>query len=1299
MFASTVDRHPDQLAVDDGRTERTYRQLARDATAVAEQLRAVGIRPGDRVGIRLASGTAHLYTAILGALAAGAAYVPVDADDPVVRSAAIWEAAGVRATVDDGGVRAVSAAPAPPPARDGRRPRPSDDAWVIFTSGSTGRPKGVAVSHQAAAAFVDAEAGLFLPDSPLAPGDRVLAGLSVAFDASCEEMWLAWRSGACLVPVDRSLVRAGADLGPFARERAVTALSTVPTLAGVLDPGDLAGLRLLVLGGEACPPELARLLVRPGLEVWNTYGPTEATVVTTAARLDRHVLDSDDPVPIGRPLDGYAVAVVDPDGHPVPWGTPGELIVGGVGLGRYLDTAGTATWSPRPSGFRPAPSLGWERAYFTGDVVWAGAHGLHYRGRTDDQVKIAGRRLELGEVDALARRLPAVRAACSALRQAPAGAPVLAVYVVPTGDAFDAGTVRRGLMAQLPAGVAPVVVPVDELPVRTSGKVDRHALPWPPPARPPAPQRPAPAPGRHGDDLPVAWLGARWQAVLGPVPLDRDSDFFASGGTSFTAAQLVSAIRARYPAMSVGDAYRFPTLEAMAGRLAELTTHGVAVGPSCRTPRWFTAAQLCTVLGILALTGARWLVVLAAAAKLLGAPSWAPSASWPVIAAAWLALSSPPARVATAAAACRISSGRLRPGRHRRGGTAHFRLWACERVVAACGLGSLAGTRWMRCYARALGCTVESGAVLHSLPPVTGLASYGAGTVVEPDVDCSGWWLDGRDVHVGRVDVGPGASVGSRSTLLPDTAVGPRAEVDPGTCVTGAVPEGRRWSGSPGRDNGPAGAGWPCDGARSSSRWQALHDVVPTAVGVVPVAAALPALVVLRMMGLQAQPTFHAALASSLELTPLTAVVWVLSYALLVVIAVRSLGRLLRTGTHPVHSPAGLAARIVDDLLAQSRRLLFPLHASLLTPLWLCLLGARVGRRTEISTVHALPALLTVDDGGFLADDTLMAPRRLRNGWQHLGEGTVGRRAFVGNSAIVEAGRPVPDDALVGVLSSIPADARRATSWLGMPPIELPRTPHPVDARRTFDPPPRLVMARAAVEMLRVVPVIASVALVDEVLAVLGDVAARHGPVAAVASSVPVLLGAGVAACLLAVTAKWVVLGRVRTAEHPLWSGFVWRTELVDAFVEELAVPWLGALVVGTPVMSLLLRALGARIGRDVWCETWWLPEADLVTVDDGAVVNRGCVLQTHLFHDRLMRLGPVRLSPGSTLGPHCVALPGATVGAASSVVGNSLVMRGESVPAGTCWLGNPLAAWPSSPASAEPPPADLQDRPARAPA
>ena len=273
------------------------------------------------------------------------------------------------------------------------------------------------------------------------------------------------------------------------------------------------------------------------------------------------------------------------------------------------------------------------------------------------------------------------------------------------------------------------------------------------------------------------------------------------------------------------------------------------------------------------------------------------------------------------------------------------------------------------------------------------------------------------------------------------------------------------------------------------------------------------------------------------------------------------------------------------------------------------------------------------------------------------------------------------------VLDSLPTRTsgkvdRAALPW-PPPDSALPRKADAADPARTFDPPRRLILARACVEVCRLVPVIPSGALGVLVLSVLVSLLIRFGLALTAAASGLVLLAAGVLACAITTAAKWILVGRCREAEHPLWSSFVWRNELADTFVEELAVPWLAGSAIGTPLLNGWLRSLGARIGRGAWIETYWLPEPDLIEIGDGATVGRGVVVQTHLFHDRIMRLGRVRIGAGATLGPHAIALPGSLVAEGTTIGPQSLVMRGESVPAHSRWIGNPISSWKDTPGHA----------------
>nr|WP_037610818.1 Pls/PosA family non-ribosomal peptide synthetase [Streptacidiphilus rugosus] len=1262
ILDETAWRYPDAPALDADGAVLTYRALLHAVGGLAAELAGYGIGPGDRVGVRVPSGTADLYLAILGVLRAGAAYVPVDVDDPDERAEMIWTDAGVCAVIGAG--LQVLAGPSPTGGDPGTAGI-GDDAWIIFTSGTTGRPKGVAVTHRSAAAFVDAEARLFLRRAPMGPGDRVLAGLSVAFDASCEEMWLAWRHGACLVPAPRALVKAGTDLGPWLVERGITVVSTVPTLVALWPEEALAAVRLLIVGGEACPAELVDRLDVPGREFWNTYGPTEATVVACAS-----LMRAGQPVRIGAPLDGWELAVVGADNRPVAWGETGELVIGGVGTARYLDPAkdaekfGAPPWHGRP-----------ERVYRSGDLVRADPQGLVFVGRADEQVKLGGRRIELGEVDAALQALPGIRAAAAAVKETPAGGQLLVGYLVADGwDEPDLAALRTQLLDRLPQALVPVLALVPELPTRTSGKVDRKALPWPLSGVGADPGAVAGGP-LHGT---AAWLGEQWQAVLG-VPVGPDSDFFALGGTSLAAAKLVSLLRQRFPGASVADLYQQPRLESLADHLDAGDAETQEVRQVRPVPRYVGLYQAVVLAVLYTVTGLRWVLALAAVDNLIGPLPWAPHTSWALIVGGWVLLSSAVGRSLIGALGARLLTAGLRPGSHPRGGAAHLRLWTAERLVGMFNVAAVIGTPLARRYARLLGCSVGRDVELHSMPPVTGMAVYGDGCAVETEVDTAGWWLDGDVLHLGTVRIGKGARVGTRTMLMPGAEIGYDAEVLPGSCVVGRVPAHARVHGSPAvADENPVLPAelWPAPAHRNARAWNLAFALALPGFQLLPLLSALPAVVVVWTL-IGHDPSylgvFDSILAASVPLALLTMGL----YALAVVVTVRLLSIPIKPGLHPAHGRVGFCVWAVHNLMASSRVALFPFYASLMTPLWLRALGARIGRRVEASTAIGLPGLMRVDDHAFLADDTMVGSFALRGGWLRLGVSSVGKRSFVGNSGIVAPGRSLPDDCLVGVLSDAPPVAEPGGSWLGRPGMRVQRVAEGgEDTARTYDPPRRLVRARAAVELCRIVPVLIAVLLGDLAATGLQALFDWDGLTAAAVLAGVLLLALGVTACLITTAAKWLLMGRFRAGQKPLWSSFVWRNELFDTFVEELAMPWLGGTLVGTPFFTAWLRSLGARIGRGVWCESHWFPETDLISLGDGATVNRGVVVQTHLFHDRLMRMDAIEVGVGATVGPHSIVLLGSTLGEGAVVGPSSLVMRGETLPAGTRWLGNPVRRW-----------------------
>ena len=652
-----------------------------------------------------------------------------------------------------------------------------------------------------------------------------------------------------------------------------------------------------------------------------------------------------------------------------------------------------------------------------------------------------------------------------------------------------------------------------------------------------------------------------------------------------------------------------------------------------------------------------------------------PTAGWGWLIGGWLIFGSAIGRASIVVLARRLLLRRVRPGRYQRHGGLTCRLWFLERLSEAFRFDSLAGTPFAARYARLCGHQIGAGARLGTLPPVTSNVVIGAGATIEGDVDMHGWWLAGDELIIGDLIVGAGARVGTRTLLSPGAHIGVGAEIEPGSVISGTVPAGERWGGSPGVRLGAAGEHWPSSPPPAPLRplfWRAMFGAGIALQAILPLAAVVPGLILLALTG--AGHTRAGTTISLLTEAPLIAGVFLVTYALLVALLLRFVGTRIRAGWHADEGAVGWALWLHEALMAGACAVLRPLFLSLVTRRWLALAGIRVGRGAELSTAVGLNALTTFAPGSFVTDDVVFATARARGGWLHVAGIEVGERTFIGNSAILSGASVLGANGLIGVLTTPPRRTPDRSSWFGSPPLELPRIPDQPDRSRTFDPPRRLVGARAAMELIRsLLPATVSVALAALVVTALEAIGTRDGILAMAVAAPVILVAAGLSAAAITVALKWLLMGRYRAGEHPFWSFFVWRDEVVNCLQEELARPWLLAGAIGTPVMNWYLRAMGAKVGRNVWFETLAVTEFDIVALGDGCVVNRGACVETHLFHDRLMRIGPARLGPGATLGPSSVVLPDTVLGSGARVGGRSVVLRGEELPAGSHWHGSPV--------------------------
>ena len=1286
ILEATAKRFPRAIAIDDGRSVLDYLGLLQEVRRAGDRLSSLGIGGGDRVGIRVCSGTAELYLSILAVLSVGAAYVPVDVDDPDHRAELVWSAAGVCASVGDGGeltwreVRPVGAG--------ARRPVPEDDAWIIFTSGTTGTPKGVAVTHRNAAAFVDAEARLFLRGDPLGPGDRVLAGLSVAFDASCEEMWLAWRHGACLVPASRSVVKTGPELVTWLAQREISVVSTVPTLASLWPADSLRGIRLLVLGGEACPSALADRLVQQGREVWNTYGPTEATVVSCGARLS-----GGEPVRIGLPLDGWRLAVVDPaSGRPVRWGEAGELVIGGAGVARYLDSEKDAV------GFRPLEALGWERAFRSGDLVRADPEGLIFLGRADAQVKIRGYRIELSEIEAVLMQLPGIGQAAVTTYEPEPGVVELAGYyrLQDHAEGLDRQVIYEHLRNRLPQHMVPAYLEqLSVIPVLPDGKADRKNLPEPASSGRLGADQAYVAPATPGEKA----LAGALAELLGLKQVSVDCHFFDElGMSSLLVAHFCARARERTesPPVSVKDVYLHPTIRSLAATVTELPSAGAASPPG--PWEWSRAGTgqyvACGVLQLLAFVASVFL----AAAVLSSGYSWVSGSSgWADLylrslaigAGAFFLLCGLPILVKWTLV------GRWKPQQIKVWSLRYLRFWLVKTLVQTNPLALFTGSPIYPLYLRALGAKIGRRVVIFSrtVPVCTDMLTIGDDTVIRRESSFTGYRAVAGVIQTGPVSIGKEALIGEHTVLDIGTSVGDGSQLGHTSSLyeSQAVPDGQRWHGSPAqrtdvdyRRVDQVRCGPLRRAAYGTTQLLSLIFVtMPLVIGAgVAGLTRLPAVASLASLGaggLTMASFYQEGLIVSTALFGGA----ILIGAAVVVTVPRVLRRFITPGhTYPLYGMRHWVHRVIRRLTNVKFYLELTGDSSYVIP-YLRALGYRLpdfeqtGSNFGADQEHETPFGIDIGRGTMISDGATLINADYSSTSFRVTPLSIGPRNFLGNAVAYPAGGRTGENCLIATKAMVPLDgpARANTGLLGSPCFEIPRsvTSDPrFDHLRTGEEFRRRLRKKNR-HNLDTMGLFLAVRWVHAFVITLLAMAAwelYRG------DEILTLAGLTVATLLFSLAYFITVeraLMRFRTLRPrycSIYDPYFWWHERYW----KLLAPLIGMLN-GTPFKSPVWRLVGVRIGRRVFDDGCGIAERTLVTIGDECTLNAGSVIQCHSMEDGIFKADYTVLEDGCTLGTGCLVHYGVTMGQGAQLQPDSFLMKGEKVPPHARWGGNPARA------------------------
>ncbi len=1288
-------------AVDGPHGTVSYAELDARANQLARFLALrQDVRPGDRVGL-LFDYPGDSYVAMLAVLKLHAAYVPLDAAFPADRLAYVLSDAGVRMVLSQSklspnldqlyepvSVLCLDQLDAQIVGERSARleeheiAEPVDDlCYVIYTSGTTGRPKGVAISHPSIVNFVRVAAEVY----GLRSDDRVYQGLTIAFDFSIEEIWVAWMAGAALVPKPSADPLVGPDLGDFLVAHRVTALCCVPTLLATL-PEDLPGLRFLLVSGESCPDDLVERWHRPERRFLNVYGPTEATVSATWT-----LLDPSRPVTIGVPLPTYSVVVLDPETYrALPPGSLGELGIAGVGLADGYLGARELTERAFVPDFISMPDNPSGRIYRTGDLVRVNEDGeIEHHGRIDTQVKIRGYRIEVAEVEAVLRQIPGVAQAVVDTHEPEPGMKELVAYYT-SRSRPDPAAIHATLREKL----APYMVPsyleqLDHLPVGPTGKVDRNSLPRPRRARRVPVGEKYVCPSSELETVMAAELGT----VLGVEHVSVEDHFFDHlGANSLLMARFTARLRTRaeaLPPVSMRAIYLYPTIRGLAAALEEperAEQSGTAdsweepvLAPATGTPRYVLcgALQLLSFVVVAGLVGAAldacssglfaahglldgYLRALGLGAGLLLGMGLLP------IAAKWVLV------------------GRFKPRSIRIWSMAYFRFWVVKTLLVMNPVPRLlVGTPLYALYLRALGARVGSRTLIlsHHIPVCTDLVRVGSDSVIYKNTYLNGYRGHAGTIEIGPVTLGENAFVGEgcvldiHSSLEASSQLGHSSSLHAGQ----TVPADQCWYGSPAQQ-APADYDYrtvtPATSTKLRRRRYGVARLLALVMIVGPLAAAAGSALLAHPRLVERLPAVAMPVVAAAELFGLLAVAFACAVAV-----PRLLTRFLKPGkVYPLYGFHYTVQRLIA-LASNNPMLTGLLGDSSAIVHYLRLLGYRLGVVEQtgsnfgLDVKHDVPALSHVGTGTMVSDGLSIINAEFSSTSFRVVPVVIGRRSYVGNAISYPAEGRTGENCLFATKALVPIGGPQRTDvgLLGSPPFEIPRSVRRdeqyeeiskgVERERRLAQKTRHNIVTMVLHLLVFFALL--VGLDAIAVSPFGGSGLRH-------------LGGTVASAILEVCfalALFVLTERAVTGFRPqqpkccsIYDLDYWRHERFW----KVAPTAYFRVFDGTPFKGPLWRLVGVSVGARVFDDGATLTERTLVSIGGESTLNMGSNLQSHTLEDGVFKSDHIFIGRSCTVGTGALVNYGVVMEDESELEPDSFLMKGSRMQHGARWRGNP---------------------------
>jgi len=1287
IFKTTANNLPNKVALYYKNQSINYKELEDWSNAIAYQLKSNGLKSGDACLIWWDRGF-ELHVAILAILKCGATYVPLDFEMPEERVLSVMEDIKSNFIITSHSfnypctiINNLNFISEDKNKFVATNLNSDTNAYVLFTSGTTGKPKGIPITNRNICHFIRSENSVL----KIRFSDKVYQGFSVSFDMWCEETWISYLVGASLWIADSLVSKSIDEISNILFENEITILHAVPSLLAIMEQIDLPKLRLINAGGEACTTQVLNKWSTDYREFFNSYGPTETTVTASIAKLKKG-----DPITIGKPLPNYGLAIVDEDGNPIPIGNHGELVISGIGVSKGYLNLEKLTKEKFVKKKESLDALPGNILYRTGDAAYMDKQkNIHFIGRIDSQVKLRGFRMELEEIESILNDQDNILQAALALKKDSNDQEQLTAYVVLKKEAIlNESALKESLLLKLPSYMIPLhIMELEELPRLASGKINRKLLPIP---NSYLVQNTEPLNILETDDT-----GAKTIKILKKIfnkeDINLENDFFTDlSGHSLLAGAFVSRMRSegKVGHASLKDIYQHRPLSALVNKWESNTNSNP------KEPRvfntilkkhyywcWFAqTVSLVLIFGLLATE--IFIPYLAYYFTLLDTENHLESA--------WSALIMfciiPPVFIGLGIAVKWIVIGKYKEGKYPLWGNYYFRCWFVNTFNKIVPTQFLNGTPLYPVYLKMLGVSIKPDAQLSSFT----IGAEDLITIKEDVSISSNVILDNATIEDGflilsRITIGNHAYVGSSSILEGNTTIEDWGELQDLSLLQKdkTIGYAEIWQGSPSqliKTRKKEDFLFPL---KVTGKKRLLYKIIYSLLLLL-----FPLFILVPLV-----PTIFAITELDnaagyfefyyLWITPFLSIIYLFLFAFFNIILSRLLQKNIKPGEYPVYSKFYLKKWMIEQLNSLSLIVLHPMYATVFISNYFRALGAKIGKNTEISTAsNVTHPLLEIGNRSFIADAVTLGESDVRGQRLFLDKTTIENNSFVGNSALIPQGYKLSSNMLIGVLSVPPSQEQYTNesfnNWFGSPAIGIPRRQESelFNETQTFSPTKKIFFARATIEFIRII-LPQTIILICSIYFIAYASELRYNKsLGVIIFELPFyyLFFIGIPVLIIPILMKWIIIGKYKEENNPMWSLKVWKTEMITATYEALSIPFLLEYLKGTPWLPIFLRWFGVKIGKKVMLNTADFTEFDMVTIGDDCALNEDCGAQTHLFEDRVMKIGKVEIGNRVTIGSRTIILYNTKINDDVYIGDLSLVMKGEIIQKETAWVGSPIS-------------------------